>query len=173
MSSQPLEHVSQTVLLDGSVVSLRQLAADDVDDVISLYETLSDDERYLRFFTLHPADLQARARSLTERSTEQYALGAFDCGKLIGAANYVTCKTPGDAEVAVVVAHEEHLRGVGTALLRQLGKVAKRNRIHRFVAEVLVENHLILQVLADAGWPWTRRLDGKVLHVEVDLDNVK
>jgi RimJ/RimL family protein N-acetyltransferase len=173
MSSQPAEHVSQAVLLDGSVVSLRRLAPDDVESVIRLYETLSDDECYLRFFTLHPADLQARARSLTGGSTEHYALGAFDCGKLIGVANYGACKTPGDAEVAVVVAHEEHLRGVGTALLRRLGKAARRRGIHRFVAEVLVENHLMLRVLADAGWPCTRRLDGAVLHIEVDLGNLE
>jgi hypothetical protein len=42
--------------------------------------------------------------------------------------------------------------------------------VHRLVAAVLWENHLMLRVLADAGWPCTRRLDGSVLNIEVDLD---
>ena len=83
-----------------------------------LYASLTDDECHFRFFTLHPAHLQGYARSITERSNDQYRLGAFDSEKLLGVANFVACKTPGDAEVAVVVAHNEHLRGVGTALLR-------------------------------------------------------
>jgi hypothetical protein len=37
---------------------------------------------------------------------------------------------------------------------------------------VLAENYLMLRVMADAGWPCTRPLDGSVLHVEMDLDAV-
>ena len=68
-----------------------------------------------------------------------------------------------------MVAHAEHLRGVGTALLRRLGEIAKENGLHHLVAEVLAENHLMLQVLSDSGWPCTRHLEGSVLHVEIDL----
>ncbi|MGZ5395160.1 MAG: N-acetyltransferase family protein [Mycobacterium sp.] len=102
----------------------------------------------------------------------QYALGAFASHKLLGVANYIACATPGAAEVAVVVAHDEHLRGVGTALLRRLGQIAKSNGIHRLVAEVLVQNHSMLHVLFDVGWPCARRQDDSVLHVEIDLDKV-
>jgi len=72
-------------------------------------------------------------------------------------------------EVSVVVAHAEHLRGVGTALLRRLGEIARENGLHHLVAEVLWENQHMLRVLADAGWPCTRRLEDSVLHVDVDL----
>ena len=72
----------------------------------------------------------------------------------------------------MVVAHNEHLRGVGTALLRRLGEIAKENGLHYLVADVLAENYLMLRVMADAGWPCTRPLDGSVLHVEMDLDAV-
>jgi hypothetical protein len=54
--------------------------------------------------------------------------------------------------------------------LHRLGDIAKASGVHHFVAEVLWENHLMVQVLADAGWPCRRRLDGSVLHVEIDLD---
>lgn len=109
---------------------------------------------------------------LPNARTTNTALDAFDSARLLGVANYVTCKTPGYAEVAVVVAHNEHLRGVGTALLRRLGDIAKENGLHYLVADVLAENYLMLRVMADAGWPCTRHLDGSVLHVEMDLNAV-
>jgi hypothetical protein len=144
-----LDSDSHAVLLDGSTVLLRRLDSGDFEEVVGLAETLTEEECYRRFFTLHPADLKAWAWSLTERSSDQYALGAFDSGALVGVANYFTCKPPDYAEVAVVVAHNEHLRGVGTALLP------------------------MLQVMSDAGWRFKRRLDGSVLEVDFDLDNVE
>ena len=69
----------------------------------------------------------------------------------------------------MVVAHAEHLRGVGTALLHKLGHIARANGLHHLVAEVLRENHLMLRVLSDAGWQCTQHLEGSVLHVEIDL----
>jgi RimJ/RimL family protein N-acetyltransferase len=152
------------------VISLRQLKPSDAETVVQLYESMTDEERYLRFFAMRPAGLDGWARSIAERRDGQYSLGAFSAGKLLGVANYVTCPEPGDAEVAVVVAHAEHLRGVGTALLHRLGQIAKGNGLHRFVAQVLWENHLMLRVLTDSGWPCARQLDGSVLNVEVDLD---
>lgn len=170
MNIDPIGEASSAELVDGSVVSLRRLESGDSDDIVALYEELTDDERYFRFFTMRPAHLATLAQSLTVHSNTQCALGAFDSGKLIGVANYVACKASGEAEVAVVVAHAQHLRGVGTALLRRLGEVAKNNGLHHLVAEVLAENYLMLQVITDAGWPSTRKLDGSVLQVEIDLD---
>ncbi|MGX9791128.1 N-acetyltransferase family protein [Mycobacterium sp. MMS18-G62] len=163
-------NVSTAELLDGSVVSLRSLTPRDASKVVSLYESLTDEERYFRFFTMRPAHLRERARSITDGEDEQYSLGAFSSGKLLGVANYVVSQDPRYAEVAVVVAHAEHLRGVGTALLHRLGVIARENGVRHLVAEVLAENHLMLQVLADSEWPCTRHLDGSVLHVVIDLE---
>ncbi|MBP1820964.1 GNAT family N-acetyltransferase [Mycobacterium sp. OAE908] len=168
-SRQGLDQPCTAELVDGSVISLRELTPADADAVVQLYESMTDEERYLRFFAMHPAGLDSWARSIAQPRDGQCSLGAFSTGKLLGVANYVMCPEPGDAEVAVVVAHAEHLRGVGTSLLRRLGQIAKGNGLHRFVAEVLWENHLMLRVLADAGWPCARKLDGSVLTIEVDL----
>lgn len=169
MTGQRLEQACTAELIDGSVILLRQLEPRDTDEIFRLYESLTDEERYLRFFTMHPAHLEERARSIAGRSDDQYSLGAFSAGKLLGVANYGACERSGYAEVAVVVAHAEHLRGVGTALLRRLGEIARKDGLHHLVAEVLSENHLMLRVLSDSGWPCTRHLEGSVLHVKIDL----
>lgn len=167
-----MESETTAELLDGSQVSIRQLRPEDGDNIVKLYETLTDDERYYRFFTMRPAHLQAWARSIAESREGRCSLGAFDSERLLGVANYFACKEPGYAEVAIAVAHSEHLRGVGTALLRRLGEVARQNGFHHFVADVLAENHPMLRVLSDGGWPCTRHLEASVLSIDIDLDAI-
>jgi len=108
---------------------------------------------------------------LTESADGQCALGAFDADRLlIGVAHYtVVCDDPKVAEIAVVVAHEDHSLGVGTALLKHLAQIARANGIGRFVADVLGENHLMLMVLSDLGWPCEPVGYGSVRHLEIEL----
>ncbi len=143
-----------------------------VDDVFTatLHDTLSDRELYLRFFTTHPVFLATLAETLTDSDGGNYALGAFESGTLIGVAHYAMCGKPATADVAVVVAHEDHLRGVGTALLRRLAQIAGDNGIQHLVADVLTTNHLMFKVLHDAGLhPKDKRYDGGVVHLDIDL----
>ena len=60
-----------------------------------------------------------------------------------------------DTDVAdvAVVAHQDHLRGVATAMLRHLAEAARRSGIRYFVVDVLTENHAMNKVVRDAGWP--------------------
>ena len=153
-------------------MTIRRLNPDDHDAVVSLAMGLSDEERYLRFFTLHPTHVGEWALSLTAPADGVVALGVFESGELIGVANYAELSRPGCAEIAVVVAHEQHERGVGTALLRALGHLARSAGQHRFVADVLFENYAMRRVIRDAGWPTTQHRDGSVVSVEVNLDDI-
>lgn len=156
-------------LLDGRVVSLRRLGVDDSEAVRALHEHLSDHDRYFRFFTLQQAPLHDLIGKLTEPSAGVYALGAFDAGRLIGVAHYTVDDDPGAAEVAIVVAHEDHSLGVGTALLKHLAPIARAHGIGRFIADVLGENHLMLTVFFDLGWPCQPINHGSIRHLEIEL----
>jgi L-amino acid N-acyltransferase YncA len=171
--SELADDVSASTLRDGATVLLRRLEPADLDAVIALHDTLSDRERYLRFFTMHPAYLKAVADKLTECDGEGYALGAFESGMLIGVASYTVCDRPATAEVAVVVAHNDHLRGVGTALLRRLAQIASANGIRHMVADVLTTNHLMFKVLHDAGLrPRDTGPGDGVVHLDIDLSEI-
>jgi hypothetical protein len=78
-----------------------------------------------------------------------------------------------EPEVSVLLAHEQHDRGVGTTLLRTLGIIAHANGIHHLVADVLAENQSVSKVVTDADWPCIRHRDGCVVHFDVDLDEVR
>lgn len=153
-----------------SPMTIRGLHGGDYDAVVGLVADLNAEERYLRFLTPHPMYVGEWALSLTAPSDHVVAIGAFESGELIGVANYVGLPRPGYAEVAVVVAHGQHQRGVGTALLMTLGQIAKESGVNHFVADVLAENQLVRDMLRDAGWPTTQRRDGELLRIEVDLD---
>ena len=168
------EFLITATLLDGAEATLRNLHLEDYDAVVSLAAYLSAEERYQRFFTVHPTYIGEWALSLTKPAEGIVALGAFDeSGELIGVANYAELTRPGECEIAVVVAHEQHERGVGTALLQALGHIARDAGQHRFVADVLFENYAMRRVLHDAGWPTIQHRDGPVLSVEVDIDAIQ
>ncbi|WP_406815396.1 N-acetyltransferase family protein [Mycobacterium sp. M23085] len=169
MGSQAVGNTATSRLLDGRVISLRRIEKDDAEAVVALHQQLSDHDRYFRFFTLHPAHLDQLVRKLIEPKDGQYALGAFDGDRLLGVANYTVCADPTCADIAVVVAHQEHSVGVGTALIKRLAHIARAHGIRRFVADVLAQNQLMLAVLSDFGWPRERSNFGSVLHLDIGL----
>lgn len=166
------DFTTTTTLVDGATVVIRSLRSGDYDAVVRLASELTRQERYQRFFTVYPTYIGEWALSLTMQAEGIVAIGAFECDELIGVANYVTLPHAGDAEIAVVVAHEQHERGVGTLLLRMLGSIARAAGIHRFVADVLAGNHAIRAVIKDAGWPVAQHYDRGVVSVEVNLDDI-
>lgn len=169
-----MDEVFTATLRDGVTVSLRRLEPTDIDAVIALHDSLSARELYLRFFTIHPAYLKTLADKLTGDNGENYALGSFESGKLIGVANYVMCGKPATADVAVVVAHKDHLHGVGTVLLGRLAQIARDNGIQHLVADVLATNHLMFKLLHDAGlYPQHKSYASGVVHLDIDLAAVK
>jgi GNAT superfamily N-acetyltransferase len=164
-----VEFSAKVQLLDGRDVSLRRISADDADALLTLHQHLCDRDRYLRFFTLRPARLDQLVSELIEPASGQYALGAFDGDRLIGVANYVVSDDPSVAELAMLVAHEDHLQGTGTALLKHLSQIARNHGIRYFVADIMAENHLMFEVLSDLGWPRRRLAKGMVVRVQVEL----
>ena len=170
MRDQPVDVAVTAHLLDGRVVSLRRLTPDDAEAVRTLHQHLSDHDRYYRFFTLQPVQLDEVVGELTEPAQGQFALGAFDATRLIGVANYTVIReAPKAAEVAIVVAHEDHSLGVGTALLKRLARIARARGVGRFVADVLGDNHLMLTVFFDLGWHCEPMVYGSIRHVEIEL----
>ena len=157
-------------LLDGATGRLRRLTPADFDDVVSLADSLSEEESYRRFFAVHPSYVDEWATSLTEPCSGDIALGAYEDGRLIGVGNYAVGAVPASAEIAVVVAHHHHDRGVGTALLGELGSIARQHGIHHLTADVLAENSPMRLIIRKSPWFVALHRNGTVLDVDVDLD---
>jgi len=163
------------VLRDGSTLRLRPPTAEDEGVLISFFEALSPESRYLRF---HGATMIGRPTVSVALETDWARRGSL-LGELVddtatlrpvALATYVRLRDPSRAEVAFAVADELHGRGIGTRLLERLAEHASAVGIEEFVAEVLPGNAAMLRVFDDAGFETTRSLQGGVVEVALRLD---
>ncbi|HEX6345210.1 GNAT family N-acetyltransferase [Umezawaea sp.] len=164
----------RALLTDGTVVSVRELGVGDVGALLALHESLPLEDRYLRFFSTSPRQLEDFVgRMATPDGADHVTVGAFRGRALLGAASCIVLDEPSEAEVALVVSHADQAHGVGTLLLERLRSLAVRRGVRRFVADVMTINSRMLRVFTDMGLVWTVTADGDVVHVDLGLEPVE
>lgn len=161
---------STATLLDGTRTTIRVLGPEDSYAVFSLHAAMDQYDSYLRFFAPPPKKLAPFADGIAQHDNAHLAVGAFVGKRLIGVAHFVRLDDPIVAEIAVVVAHEEQLHGVGTLLLRELRRQALGLGIRQFSADILAQNGRMLRVMDDLHWTCVRQHDDGVVHFEIDLE---
>jgi acyl-CoA synthetase (NDP forming)/RimJ/RimL family protein N-acetyltransferase len=151
------------LLTDGTTVLIRHARPADAEAVRAMHAALSQDNLYLRFFSLSPRNAETEAaRVCREPEPDHAALLAWLGDRLVGVASYEPSE-PGAAEVAFAVPDDMHGRGIATLLLEHLVSVGYERGLHAFTAEALAENQSMLAVFADAGLPVHRKMaDGVV-----------
>jgi RimJ/RimL family protein N-acetyltransferase/predicted CoA-binding protein len=162
---QPL--VRDVLLRDGSTLRLQAPRPADFEDIKAFYDGLSEESRYFRFHGSTRTDSVARAEA-EATGVDRLALIGRLGGRVVSATSYDGLRERGVAEVAFAVADEHQRRGIGTRMLEQLAEIAAERGIHRFDAEVLVQNRPMLGVFEDAGFGVRRR--GSWGEVTMSLD---
>jgi GNAT superfamily N-acetyltransferase len=145
--SQPL--VRDVLLRDGSTLRLQTPTPVDFNDIKAFYGGLSSESRYLRFHGVGRADIAARADA-DASGVDRLALIARHDGRVVAVASYDGLREPGVAEVAFAVADDDQRRGIGMRMVEQLAAIAAGRGIHRFDAEVMSANGLMLGVFEHA-----------------------
>ena len=145
----------ELALRDGTRVRMRPIRPDDAPRLVALYEHLSGDTRYQRFFSTMRRLPPDWARFLAAVDyTRRFALVAEapgDAETLIAVARYEPAGEPDTVEVAFVVQDAWQGRGLGTLLFQELLAAAAGNGIRRFRAWVLAENRRMLGLIARLG----------------------
>jgi acetyl coenzyme A synthetase (ADP forming)-like protein len=153
-AAYPADREADVVLRDGSTVHLRPVRPDDEAALLELFDRLGHESRMFRFFSGAP-DLESAARLMTDVDyASRYGLLATrgEDRRLVGHGTYL--RTAGaKAEVAFAVADEMQGMGLGTILLAHLAEVAEDNDVAVFVAEVLPQNHRMVEVFRESGFP--------------------
>jgi GNAT superfamily N-acetyltransferase len=135
-------------LRDGSSVTVRAVGQGDETPLLQFLTDLCADSRRLRFFS-GCVDVAGAAHWAAGTPTDRCGLLAHDeAGVLVAHAVCVQLDQT-RAEVAVEVADHLHECGLGTMLLERLAAVAEERGVTQFVAEVLPENRLMLDVFRD------------------------
>jgi L-amino acid N-acyltransferase YncA len=164
--NSPRHHEADVGLRDGSTVHVRPVRVTDAPAVRAFFERLSPRSIALRFFSSFP-DLDREVRWATEVAQHRYGLVATSSadGRVVAHAGWEREPDhPERAEIAFAIADATQHNGLGTILLGQLIEAADQAGVAVLSAEVLPQNHRMLHVFGDSGFPvTTHTLPGVVL----------
>jgi len=157
-------------LTDGRSALLRAIRPSDREAFLAFHAGLSEESRYFRYFTARRKLPEHEIRHFTEVDQRDHAgIVAWVAGTLAGHALYDRLADREEAEVALEVADEFQGHGIGTALLEELARLARRAGIRRFLAHVLPTNQKMLQVFQDLGFAEHARFEDGVVRVQIEL----
>ena len=157
-------------LLDGRDAVLRPILPTDRDAFLAFHSGLSEESRYLRYFTARRKLPESEIRHFTEVDQHDHAgIVALVDGALVGHALYDRLLDPTEAEVALEVSDAFQGQGVGTSMLEALAGVAVRAGVRRFVAHVLPTNQRMIEVFRHLGFEEHARYEDGVVRVQVEL----
>jgi GNAT superfamily N-acetyltransferase len=187
----PKELERDASLKDGTVVHLRPIRPDDAPGLVALFDRLSQQTAYQRFFSvlkrLPPAyarvfanvNYRQRLAIVAERETltgpELIGVGRYEPADASGimptdVTTDVPTIAPADvptiAEVAFVVQDGWQGRGLGSILLDEVLRAGVARGVQRFRAFVLADNYRMLGLLARRTEITGRKLEEGVVSVE-------
>ncbi len=150
----PTSREADVVLRDGSTVHVRPVRREDDAALTVFFEGLTPESRGLRFFSAAANVAGEAERAVDVDYADRYGLIATrgEDFSLVGQAGYARISHE-TAEVAFAVADVMQGRGLATILLAHLAEVAHDRGITAFEAEVLPENHRMIAVFRDSGFP--------------------
>jgi acetate---CoA ligase (ADP-forming) len=166
VTTHPAEHDTDVTLRDGSKVDLRPLTPEDRDALADFLAGLSLRSRAFRFFSAGADPRIAARRAVEMRYPDSVGLVAVQDGRIVAHAMYARSRTDA-VEVAFAVADELQGQGLGTILLDHISQIAAANGFPTLVAEVLPENHRMLEVFSESGVPVHARAEPGVVHVRL------
>jgi acetyl coenzyme A synthetase (ADP forming)-like protein len=167
-STYPVQLEADVVLRDGSTVRIRPARPSDRDRLEDYFIAMSAETRRLRFWGASVDVTSVTASALDQDFVHHLTLLAFSGGsdaKVVGGAQYVATDQR-RAEVSFSVADELQGHGLGSILLERLAEAADANGIHIFVAQVLPENHAMINVFRRSGFDVTIRAKPGSIDVE-------
>ena len=162
-------------LKDGTKVQVRPIEPSDEPLLHEAVAAMSERTVYFRFFTPLKRMPDALAHRLAVVDyNDRFAIVATmnrPNGKerIVGVARYDRASGTDVAETAVAVVDEFQRRGLGSALLAILAKVAREHGIKTFSLIVLPENQQMLGLLRKMGWIHHAKLTGGVYEITFDL----
>jgi len=144
-------------------VNYRRARVDDVDKLYDLYQRLSPEDVYYRFFSLRKIEKEDLLKNLTSKN--RIVLVAEIDGKIVG--EITICE---DGEFGIVVDPEYRNRGIGYNLLKLAIKEGKNIGLSELKFYALATNTPMLKLGKKLGFKISYIGDGEVIGI-LDLRN--
>lgn len=179
----PRHWEADVVLRDGATAHLRPVGPHDAERLVAFYGRVSDESKYLRFFTPYPRLSDRDVERFTHHDwVDRVGLGLFVGDEMVAIVRYDRIGPDGravrtgphgrssTAEVAFLVQDDQQGRGVASVLLEHIAAVARERGIRRFVADVLPSNRRMMKVFTEAGYTQQSAFEDGVVRLNLDLE---
>jgi RimJ/RimL family protein N-acetyltransferase len=170
---QARDYTATETLRDGRKIEIRALRPADRAGLLAAVGRTSDQSLYRRFFGFK--------RGFTDQEVDFYVNVDFvghvalvavlqEDGRpvIVGGSRYIVVQ-PGQAEVAFAVDDAHQGQGIGTALMRHLGAIARQAGLKELVADVLPENTAMLKIFRASGLGIRTGREPDATHVVLQL----
>ena len=158
----------------GLVLLMRPVRITDEQLLKDFFYDLSSDCMYHRFITTRNSmpHEQLQKFVVIDYTREMVILAIVEDDNremIVGMAQYFIDEKTHTAEVAFVVRDDHQSRGIGLELLRYITLLAKRNGLHGFTAEVLMDNRPMLLLFEKMGFIVERRAEAGVYELKMSF----
>jgi acyl-CoA hydrolase/GNAT superfamily N-acetyltransferase len=170
----PKELRTTQLLHDGTQILFRPIHPTDERDMRDLFYELSEQSKFYRFM----GHLKRVSRSQIEdfvyidHRSEVTIVGVLKEAHgedIIAVGSYYLDAKTNKAEVAFTVIDHWQRHGIGTFMLRHLARIARRNGISGFTAEVLAENKGMQTVFDQSEFKVNSKYRGDVYSYELEF----
>ena len=176
----PTQYVTSWLMKDGTPVTIRPIRPEDEPLMVKFHERLSEQSVYMRYFHMialsHRVTHDRLTRICFNDFDREMALVAdkkdpHSEGHEILAVGRLT-RDPGssEAQFASTVIDRYQGQGLGTELLHRLLEVARKEKISRVTAEILLDNVSMQRVCKKLGFQLHEDVKEGVVKAEIDLE---
>jgi acetyltransferase len=165
LENYPSGNIELITLRDGSQVTLRPIRPEDAARLQEGFTHLSSQSIYMRFLQIYKelSDEQADQFSTVDYVNRMAFVGSIqEEGEehLVGVARYalIGLHRPGMAEAAIIVRDDYQNLGLGSILIKRLGRYARLHGVSTLQATVNINNAQIIHFIERSGLPFERRL---------------
>jgi acyl-CoA hydrolase/GNAT superfamily N-acetyltransferase len=169
------KEVRTTMLLDdGTLISFRSMNPTDEPGTRDLFYSLSQETVYYRYMSHMKRIPRKQLQNFVyvDHRSEVAIVGTVPEAhgeEIIAIGRYYLDTKTNRAEVAFVVRDDWQKRGIGGFIMKHLAKIAKRNGIAGFTAEVMRANKPMQAVINHSGMKVTSTLNEGVFHFEMNF----
>lgn len=171
----PKELRTTYLLNDGTQLNFRPIHPTDEPRMRDLFYKLSAATIYYRFMSHSKRVSRQQIQDFVyiDHRNDVTIVGTLPEAygeEIIAVGSYYLDSKTNLAEVAFVVSDQWQNHGIGTFLLKHLMRVARRNGIRGFTAEVLTENKPMQAVINKSNYKIQSKLNGNVYSYEMDFE---
>ncbi|WP_289413484.1 GNAT family N-acetyltransferase [Sulfurovum zhangzhouensis] len=179
---QNIKEFSQNVMLrNGATVQIRAIRPDDKQRLLDGFHRLTGKSIYFRFLYDKHDLTEKELKYFTEVDFDHHVALVVTKEKnhqeeIVGVGRYVQYEEESPqkvAELAFAVDDAFQDLGICTLLFEHLVTIAQEKGISKLIADVLLENKNMLEIIKHSGFKFSLVIEKGVMHIEFDIAGQK